>query len=450
MKIEKPVNRSVQVSSSEAEEAVLGAVLINPIAIERVEGFLTTGEVFYYKTNREIWETMLQLRKERVPVDIVSVISKYKDKYGYSGTKDIGYILTGLAEKCPSSSNAEVYARIIVEKHIQKKVAESAHQLSEMSYTSYESLEQHLNRHVGVISELQNIQPTRYVPIDIIIDNTLEHIKSGDDVISYGIKALDAPAGGMTRKEITVLGGRPGHGKSSLILNIASSLVKLGNKVMIFNREMTNISSTQRLIVSESEMLEYNNVRRGRFSESEAKDLLVTSEKIKGLYKENLLMFDDIRDLPGAMREIRRHRPDVVIDDYIQLIGMHDAGLEGRRFEIEHIMNEYKWIAKELNLSALLVSQLSREIEKRFIDQSPRMSDYSEGGTIEQLAECCLFVLYPYNFDHGEYDKFESQIISAKTRYGKLGTFNVGFSGARCKFYNTKEEARIDTREKTK
>lgn len=213
MKIEKPVNRSVQVSSSEAEEAVLGAVLINPIAIERVEGFLTTGEVFYYKTNREIWETMLQLRKERVPVDIVSVISKYKDKYGYSGTKDIGYILTGLAEKCPSSSNAEVYARIIVEKHIQKKVAESAHQLSEMSYISYESLEQHLNRHVGVISELQNIQPTRYVPISTIIDSTLEHIKSCDDIIPYGIKALDAPAGGMTRKEVTVLGGRPGHGK---------------------------------------------------------------------------------------------------------------------------------------------------------------------------------------------------------------------------------------------
>ncbi|MBU2685665.1 MAG: hypothetical protein KKF27_20680, partial [Gammaproteobacteria bacterium] len=151
---------------------------------------------------------------------------------------------------------------------------------------------------------------------------------------------------------------------------------------------------------------------------------------------------------PSAMREIRRHRPDVVIDDYIQLIGMNDAGLEGRRFEIEHIMNEYKWIAKELNLSALLVSQLSREIEKRFVDHSPKMSDYSEGGTIEQSAECCLLVLYPYNFDHEEYVKFVSQIISAKTRYGTIGTYNVGFSGARCKFYRTKEEAQVDTRKK--
>lgn len=430
------------ISSKEAEEAVLASVLKSPEVIERLEGWLTTGELFYYQKNRRIWQIMLELRKERKPIDTIMVIDKWKDKYGTG--ENIAYELTGLVENLVTIANCESYARIIQEKYAQKRLAESAGELQAMSYLSHEATEKKLADHLALIADLQNIQPTRYRPIIELVDQTLIHIKKGDDVISYGIKSLDAPASGMTRKEITVLGGRPGHGKSTMILNIIRSLIFNNNKVMLFNREMSNTASIQRLLVQESKILEYGNVRRGEFSESEAKDLNETANKIKQKYNKNLFMFDDIRDMPQAIREIRRHRPDVVIDDYIQLIGTKDEKFRARRFEIEYIMNEYKWIAKELNLSVFLVSQLSREIEKR-IDPTPRMSDYSEGGTIEQAAECCLFVFYGYYFDHEDYDEYASQIIAAKTRYGTVGTYDIGFNGARGKFYTTKEEARADS-----
>ena len=142
------------------------------------------------------------------------------------------------------------------------------------------------------------------------------------------------------------------------------------------------------------------------------------------------------------MREIGKIQPDVVIDDYIQLIRTSD-GAKDRRFQLEEIMQEYKWAAKKWNFAGLLLSQLNREIEKR-IDPMPRMSDYSESGVIEQTAETAMFVFYGYNFDPTSYDKYESQIITAKARYGQIGNFVVGFCGDRCKFYGRSSDARKD------
>ena len=127
----------------------------------------------------------------------------------------------------------------------------------------------------------------------------------------------------------------------------------------------------------------------------------ITSDFMKEKYR-NLIMYDNIRSLDDCLREISKHKPDVVIDDYIQLIQV-DGIKEGRRFEIEKIMQEYKWISKSEDCSVILVSQLNREIEKR-IDPRPRMSDYAESGVIEQTAESAMFVFYGHNFDSERYD----------------------------------------------
>ena len=248
--------------------------------------------------------------------------------------------------------------------------------------------------------------------------------------------ALDKPAGGMTRKEVTVLGGRPGHGKTTLMVNILKSLIEQGYKVMLFNREMSNTEMLRKLIVLESKSLLYGNIRRGEIEGLE--DQIDKAEKtIKKKYK-NLIMYDDIRTLEDGIAEISKHKPDIVIDDYIQLITMDDN--KDRRFQIEKIMQEYKWVAKKENCSALLLSQLNREIERR-IDPYPRMSDYAESGVIEQTVENALFVFYGYNFDHENYDMYESEIISCKTRYGVVGGYKVGFAGNRCGFYATRDQA---------
>ena len=132
-----------------------------------------------------------------------------------------------------------------------------------------------------------------------------------------------------------------------------------------------------------------------------------------------------------------------MIDDYIQLIQVNGIK-EGRRFEIEKIMQEYKWICKSENCSVILVSQLNREIEKR-LDPRPRMSDYAESGVIEQTAESAMFVFYGHNFDSARYDQYKSEIIVSKSRYGRIGTHKIGFNGNRCKFYMSSDMAKNDS-----
>ncbi len=190
----------------------------------------------------------------------------------------------------------------------------------------------------------------------------------------------------------------------------------------------------------ESNGLGYGAVRKGKLIKEAEKEYGETSEKIKDKYK-NLIMYDDIRTLDEAMVEISRHKPDVIFDDYIQLITMNDN--RDRRFQLEEIMQEYKWICKKENCSAMLVSQLNREIERR-VDPRPRMSDYAESGVIEQTAESAIFIFYPYNFNDQENSPYETEIISAKTRYGRIGSYSMGFNGNRCKFYDSAEKASND------
>ena len=197
----------------------------------------------------------------------------------------------------------------------------------------------------------------------------------------------------------------------------------------------------KKIFVMESDELTYNLLRQDGTKDIIETNIEALEKSIKKKYK-NVYMYENVRELDETMREIGKIQPDVVIDDYIQLIRTND-GNKDRRFQLEEIMQEYKWAAKKWNFAGLLLSQLNREIEKR-IDPMPRMSDYSESGVIEQTAETAMFVFYGYNFDPTSYDKYESQIITAKARYGQIGNFVVGFCGDRCKFYGRSSDARKD------
>ena len=185
---------------------------------------------------------------------------------------------------------------------------------------------------------------------------------TGSNVVPFKFWALDKPAGGMTRKEITVLGGRPGHGKSTLMINIVRHLAaQKGLKIMVFNREMSNNEMMKKIFIMESSDLTYDLLRLPEIPSYLENSVNKLEKKVKAKYK-NVYMYDDIRDLDEAIREIGRVQPDVVIDDYIQLIRVAN-GNKDRRFQLEDIMQEYKWAAKKWNFAGLLLSQLNREIE---------------------------------------------------------------------------------------
>ena len=420
-------------SSADAENSVLGCILMDgEDCFDKALPWIRNDDAFYIDNNKKIWQAIKVLRQKKDPIDLITVSNELKE----NKETDIAYYLSGLPDSIVTSANIENHAKIVWEKYVQREVRKTSYKMNGVSFDKYKKTMPLINKQLKWLEELRDLQPDRLNNLDAMVDEAVDYIKSGENVIKFGMYALDKPAGGMTRKEVTVLGGRPGHGKTTLMVNILKSLIEQGYKVMLFNREMSNTEMLRKLIVLESKSLLYSNIRRGEIEGLE--DQIDKAEKtIKKKYK-NLIMYDDIRTLEDGIAEISKHKPDIVIDDYIQLITMDDN--KDRRFQIEKIMQEYKWVAKKENCSALLLSQLNREIERR-IDPYPRMSDYAESGVIEQTVENALFVFYGYNFDHENYDMYESEIISCKTRYGVVGGYKVGFAGNRCGFYATRDQA---------
>ena len=436
-------------SSKDAEQSVLGCILLDGVSIyEKVAAWIRNEDAFYYTDNKVIWKAIKSIYKSGQEIDLITVTNKIKDSENEDVNKSMAYYISGLSTNIATTANVEQHAKIIWERHIQREAGKTANKLYKTSFTDYDKLDNTLQKHSRLIDELKDLQPSKKTEIDEILNSTLSNLKDGGNIIPFGMQQLDYPAGGMTRKEVTVLGGRPGHGKTTLSINIVRSLIKQGYKVMLFNREMSNEEVMKKIIIMESKDIEYSKVRKNELSDDEILKIELLNEKIKKKYK-NLIMYDNIRKLGEAMLEISRYKPDVVLDDYIQLIQVDD--IEERRFQIEAIMMEYKWICKKENCSAILVSQLNREIEKR-IDPKPRLSDFAESGVIEQTAETAIMPFYGWNFDNESYDKYEIEIIVPKARYGKVGTYVMGFNGNRCKFYFNREDATrdVDVRPKLK
>ena len=425
-------------SSKDAEESVLGSILLDGVSVyEKVAAWIRDEDAFYYKDNKLIWKAIKEVYKASEPIDVITIADKVKDMNNGSG---MSYFITGITNEIPTTANAEYHAKIIWERHVQREAAKTANKLYKTSFTDYEELDKTLQEHSRLIDELKDLQPSRKTDIDVISNNTLSNLKNGSNIIPFGLQQLDYPAGGMTRKEVTVLGGRPGHGKTTLAINIVRSLIAQGYKVMLFNREMSNEEVMKKIIVMESKDIEYTTIRKSELNEDQLKEIEVLLTHIDEKYK-NLIMYDNIRKLSEAMLEISRYKPDVVVDDYIQLVQVDN--IDERRFQIESIMYEYKWICKKENCSAILVSQLNREIEKR-TDPKPRLSDFAESGVIEQTAETAIMPFYGWNFDSESYNRYEMEVIVPKSRYGRVGTYVMGFNGNRCKFYFDSNDAKED------
>ena len=417
-------------SNKDAEKAALGAIMTGGNEVfEKVKAWIREDNAFYYLDNKKLWHSMNELYKEHKPIDLITVNNKIKDLYPKS---KLAFYTTDVYESCPTSANVDEYAKIVWYKYVQRASAKTAQKLYNTSFKGNGELTEALEAHSMYIEELLDLHPSKRKEIADIVEDSYDSILNDTNIIQFGIQQLDYFAGGMTRKEITVLGGRPGHGKSTLVINIIRKLIEQGNKVVIFNREMSNEEMMKKILVMESQFLTSGDIRRHTLSDIQNKELEKMKDDITEKYK-NLMMFDNISGLSEAIREISRIKPDVVIDDYIQLVQVEDDKME-RRFQLEKIMHQYKWSAKKNNCHAILVSQLNREIERR-LDPRPKMSDFAESGVIEQTAESAMFVFYGWNFNPKTYDENACEIIFAKSRYGKQGSIDMGFNGNKCSYY---------------
>ena len=424
--------------NEEAEIALLGAILLQGDEVfEKTKSVVKDHKAFYTSKHQELWKSFNRLYKNNVPIDTVTVFGDIKDN-----VKDhtlTTYYLTGLANGVPTTANAETYAKNIWYKYIQRKAVKSSQILYNLTLQNTDDIVEILHKHEKIIQELKDIAPSKVVDTKDILENTVAALKEGSNLIPFGIEQLDKAAGGMTRGEVTVVGGRPGHGKTTMIINIVKRLLEQGKRVMLFNREMTNVEMMKKILVMEFQEFSYEKIRKADNIDKELATISLKKEDMGEKYK-NLIMLDDCKTLADAMKEISKEKPDVVLDDYIQLIRTDNSSGKDRRFEIEDIMLDYKWICKKIKCSAILVSQLNREIERR-MDPRPKLSDFAESGVIEQTAEAAFFVYYPYAVDDRENDRYEIEIICQKARYGQLGSYNMGFNGDKCSVYFDRTEA---------
>ena len=419
----------------EAEENLLGIIFQDNKCLEESKKYITTPDMFYSNTTKRIFEIMLELEKKDSTINPVTVIAHMTDKDKKDHEQINGYYLTGLLERgFPHELND--LSRIIAEKFLKRRLIRSTQKLEKTAYNNHKDFNDLVEDVSKLSGDFQSVSMGKEFKLDDLIKETEDSIYESVNLVEYGFKSLNKLAGGMTRGEITVIGGRPGHGKTTLVVNLCYNLLKQGLKVMMINREMSNKEMMKKLLVLSNKHMAYSQIRQGgrNLDEKTMNHLVSAMEEMKQ-YKDQLFMFDKLFTLEDSNAVINRYKPDIILDDYIQLIRVNSKN-DGRRFEIEEIMRSYKETAKKHNCIPILVSQLNRNIEGR-IDKVPKMSDLSEGGSIEQVAENIIFVYYDYkdNYEESELGPDRNQLVAAKVRYGTGGRITMGFDGNKCLFH---------------
>lgn len=428
--------------SDDAEQALLGAVLIDNSVLDVVIPYLPEKEVFFGSEAQTIWDAMLRIKERGTVIDVVSVLEEIPE----SRSKTIkAYELTGYIDTVPSVSQAEGYAKIVYNKWLLRQAIIQAEKIRSLSDQSSTEANKVVEKVHNVTTELIHMRPTRTFDIGKLLDKTVDKMMDADNIIPFGIGQMDQITGGMTRGEITVLAGRPSHGKSTVMINLVKNLVHKGYKVMVFNREMTNSEMVKKLMVLESGQLSYRDLRMQIISEDDYEELQRMKKLIQETYDGKLKMYDDFRHLHEGSNEVTKFQPDVVVDDYIQIVRSRDSGYDQPRFQIMEIMEHYKWLAKSGNMSVMLLSQLNREVEKR-PSKRPVLSDLSESNAIERDAETVIFLYYAWKYyyqhhERGELGKYELEMLFEKTRYAETGNAKVGFYGDHCKVLETPDSA---------
>ena len=349
------------------------------------------------------------------------------------------FYITGLTTDSLDSTNVESYAQIIYSKYLMRRLINETHNIKENAYQANGNAFDLLNNTHNIIGELIELQPHKEFDINNALHEALESIHNSErNLIPLGYPELDRMCGGLTRGELTIIGGRPGHGKSTFSLNLLKNMIDAGYKCVLFNREMSNTEMLKKLVVLESGLLSYSMVRNGSCGdEASSNELQSTVDIMQTKYsKDKFLMFDNIKDFNKAASEVKKFKPDVIFDDYMQLI-VPDNKINERRLQLEKIIHEYKWLAKNVNCAVVLVSQLNRGIESRG-NPVPRLSDLAESGSIEQAAENVFFSYYDYKIFGNDslgrgHGKEVIEIIAGKVRYGETGAIKMDFKGDKVK-----------------
>jgi len=416
----------------EAEQSVLGSILLEPEALSRVLEVMT-GDDFYREAHRKIFSSMLDLYKKGTPVDLITLMEILQNK---GQLEDIGgaSYLTSLTDAIPSAIHVDVYARIIREKSILRRLINRATEIASKGYGfsgDAEDLLDEAEKSIFEISE-DKINPLVYPISDIVKESigTLEHLydrKESVTGVPSGFTRLDKLTSGFQNSDLVIIAGRPSMGKTALALNIArNAAVDHEVPVVIFSLEMSRQQLAIRMICSEARV-DSNKVRTGFIGEREWAKITAAA----GVLSDAPIYIDDsptmsVLQMRAKARRLKSEKGlGLVLIDYLQLMKGRE-GSERREQEISEISRSLKALAKELNLPVIALSQLNRRPEGRD-DKKPVLADLRESGAIEQDADVICFIFREEMYEENSKQKGIAEILLRKHRNGPTGSVSLAF-----------------------
>jgi replicative DNA helicase len=427
--------------SREAEEAVVGAVFINPEVYYDIAQFLNPDD-FYIHRHKWIWETFTSLHEQRIPIDLLTVADELDRRNQLNEIGGPAY-LTSLVNQVPSSLNAESYGRIVEGYAIRRKMINAANQIASVAYnerTSVDDVMSEAEKAVFNVSERRlrhDLQPIASVLSDYY-DRIDDLAKRPDDIVGVptGFVDLDKMLTGLQPSDLLIIAGRPGQGKTGFLLSIAKNASLTHKKhVAIFSLEMSNEQVVQRLIAQETG-IDSQRLRTGKLQEQEW-PLFTHAIEVFGdthIYLDDTPAITPLQLRTKCRRLHMEFGLDLIIVDYLQLMG-GDTRNDNRVQEVSYISRNLKILARELNVPVLAAAQLSRAVEQRS-DKRPVLSDLRESGSLEQDADIVMFIYRPDQYEKDTVKQNVAEIIIAKHRNGPVGSVELVFRGALAKFEN--------------
>lgn len=423
--------------SIDAEQSVLGAILIDPECFDEVSQIVKADE-FYHETHREIFETMQSFSLSNKPIDVITLVNSLVSGGVYEDDSAARSYIKLLVDIVPGSSNAKDYAKIVHDKSVLRRLILAAEEIERDAYTEADQVESVVDVAEQRIFDIaQNNQTRDFIHVRDAIMQTYERLNMLRDApedalgVQSGYSDLDKYIVGFGKGDLVIVGARPGVGKTSFCLNLGANIAKKSKKaVCMFSLEMSAEQLVSRLLAAEG-MVDSYRMRSGKLENDDWEKIANAASTLS----ETEIYIDDttgvnVTAMKGKLRRIKNL--GLVIVDYLQLMETEKKRKDGSRVnEVAEITRGLKIMGKELGVPIIVCSQLSRGTDKE--KKRPVLSDLRESGSIEQDADMVIFLSRDYYGEDPEKANLV-EVIVAKNRHGETGTVEMSWLGQYTKF----------------
>jgi len=422
----------------EAEQSVIGSMLIDKTAISRVVEVLK-GDDFYRDSHKVIFNAIFDLYQKDTPIDMITLLEHLRSSEQLDASGGVTYI-SEISNSVPSTANLSSYIKIVDDKSILRKLIRSSTEIIEDCYSKQDDVEAVMDlaeqkvfnisqkKNAGDFEPMNTVLERGFLEIERIFNN-----KGETTGISSGFPELDDKTAGFQKGDMILIAARPSMGKTTFALNLAEyAALRQGKSVAVFSLEMSKEQLSYKLLCSEANV-DMSKLRHGDLEDRDWENIA----KASGPLAASKIFIDDtagtsVMDMRSKCRKLKmEHGIDLIVIDYLQL--MTGSNTESRQQEVSEISRSIKALAKEMECPVIALSQLSRAPEQR-TDHRPMLSDLRESGSIEQDADLVMFLYRDEYYNEETEDKNVAELIIAKQRNGPIGTVKLAWIGQFSKF----------------